>query len=611
MKKISLQLKRQLGVLATFFKVMQVKPYHFIIPICFSFLAVSLGGVGLGLLVPLAKGVAANDYSFINNIPVLGQLVGFVQKPQWDFLTSNRAVFLFLAILIFFATTLKYIFQYLSQTTASYWNGKFSRRIRVFVFKRFLSFGKSYFDCKGQGYVYSVINYSQTVLQLLDFLRSAISSVFDIGVHILILVLISWKLTIFTLFLAPLLHFLLRKIIKEIASLARKTIIEEISLSTSILNILSCIPLIKAYSKEDKMSRVYADSTERLRILKFRSDRLKNAIQPIQGTVTLMALLILVAIVAFILARDKAADLGGFVVFFYVARDLLPKFGIFNATRQTIATLRPPLKEVHQVFYSHDKGAVRQGNREFKGLAHSIELNNLSFSYGGKRLTLKDITTVFKKGEMTAIVGPTGAGKTTLVNLLMRFYNCPLNSIKIDGIDIAEFKIESLRKHISVVSQDDFLFNDTLVNNIIFACDRKPSEEKIIDILRKTQLYDFVSRLPEGLDTRIGDRGIKLSGGEKQRVSVARALLRETEVLILDEATSALDTGTEKLIQQSIEEAIKGRTTIVIAHRLSTIKNANKIIVIEDGMLKEEGPLQKLLAEKGKFYQYWQEQKFF
>lgn len=605
------RLKRRTKILNRFFKVMRVRYYHIFIPIGLSFLSASLGGIGLGLLLPLSRGVVENDYSFAREIPVLGQLINFVQRPQWDFFTTNRAIFLFLAILVVSSVSLKYLFAYLSNLAGAYWNGKFSQRIRTFVFQRFLGFGKSYFDRKGQGYVFSVIDYSEKILKLLDYVKNLVGSFFDISVHFIILLFISWQLTVFTLFLAPLLHILLKKIIKIISILSHKTTQQEISLRRQILNSLSCIPLIKAYSKEDNMGSSFDDATEKLRAVQFQRDKFRFLINPIQGVLVVNSLLILVAVVAFILARDRTADLAKFAVFFYVARDMLPKFGIFNQGREVIAQLKPPLKEVQKVFYSEGKGLVHSGIREFFGLTKEIKLNKLSFSYSPRKSVLKGVSTTFEKGKMSAIVGPSGAGKTTLVSLLMRFYDCSPQSIQIDGIDIREFKIKSLRKHISIVTQDDFLFNDSLRNNIIFACDETPTEERLAEILKKTRLDNFVSSLPKGIDTLIGDRGIKLSGGEKQRVSVARALLRKTEILILDEATSSLDTNTERLIQQAVEKAVQGKTTIVIAHRLSTIKNADKIVVIENGKLQEEGPLDELLTKKGKFYQYWQEQKFY
>ena len=216
-----------------------------------------------------------------------------------------------------------------------------------------------------------------------------------------------------------------------------------------------------------------------------------------------------------------------------------------------------------------------------------------------------------EKGKTVAIVGPTGAGKTTIINLLMRFYDCPSSAIFIDGEDIRSFTLQSLRAHIALVSQEVFLFNDTIKNNMIYGLDREVGNDELIEVAKKARLYDFIARMPQGFDTEVGDRGIKLSGGEKQRLSLARALLKGSEILILDEATSSLDSKTEQLIQQAINEAIKNRTSIVIAHRLSTIKNADKIIVLDNGSVTETGTLDELLERKGQFYELWEAQKFY
>jgi ABC-type multidrug transport system fused ATPase/permease subunit len=181
----------------------------------------------------------------------------------------------------------------------------------------------------------------------------------------------------------------------------------------------------------------------------------------------------------------------------------------------------------------------------------------------------------------------------------------------IDGVDIKEFTLKSLRERMALVSQEVLLFNDTLRNNITFGLDRDVDDEELKEVVKKARLYDFVNQLSEGFETEIGDRGIKLSGGEKQRVAIARAFLKGSEILILDEATSSLDSKTEILIQEAINEAAINRTTIVIAHRLSTIRHADKIAVLEEGRVVEWGSLQELLSREGKFYEYWEAQKFY
>ena len=236
-------------------------------------------------------------------------------------------------------------------------------------------------------------------------------------------------------------------------------------------------------------------------------------------------------------------------------------------------------------------------------------MRNLTFGYSDNRTILDDVSFTLTKGTMTAIVGPTGAGKSTIINLLMRYYECPEGTIFIDDKDIRKLTLNSYLHHTALVSQETLLLHDSLRNNITYGLDNI-SEEDLLDTVKRARLDSFVEALPEGLDTLIGDRGVKLSGGEKQRVSIARALLKGSDILILDEATSSLDSKTEKLIQEAIDEAVKGRTSIVIAHRLSTIKHADNIIVIEEGQCKEQGTLDELLAKKGAFHGLWEQQRF-
>ncbi|MCX5686472.1 MAG: ATP-binding cassette domain-containing protein, partial [Candidatus Omnitrophica bacterium] len=336
-----------------------------------------------------------------------------------------------------------------------------------------------------------------------------------------------------------------------------------------------------------------------------------DLINPIQEIIVTLTLLLMVSAVALLFAKGKPAEISVFVVFFYAARRSLPMFNIFNNIRAGFAQAKPPLKELSKVFDDTDKFFVIEGPETFGGLQKAIEFNHLDFAYVKDKPVLKDLSLCIEKGKITALVGPSGAGKTTIISMIMRFYDCPPNSILVDGSDVRDYTLKSLRKHMALVSQEVLLLNDTLRNNMIFGLDREVLDEELMNISKKARLYDFITSAPDGFNTEIGDRGVKLSGGEKQRVAIARTLLKKSEILILDEATSSLDSNTEKLIQEAIDEAVKDRTAIVIAHRLSTIKNANKIIVIEDGRVVEQGPLNELLASKGKFYGYWEAQKFY
>jgi ABC-type multidrug transport system fused ATPase/permease subunit len=232
---------------------------------------------------------------------------------------------------------------------------------------------------------------------------------------------------------------------------------------------------------------------------------------------------------------------------------------------------------------------------------------SVDFGYDPNHLVLHDITLTIKPGQMTALVGASGAGKTTLADLIPRFYDPTQGQILIDGVDLREFEINSVRQKMAVVSQDTFIFNTSIRNNIAYGMENV-DEAAVWEAAKLANALEFISEMPQGFETCLGDRGVRLSGGQRQRIAIARALLRNPELLILDEATSALDSVSERLIQQSIEKLTVGRTVIAIAHRLSTIVRADKVVVLEQGQIVEQGGYQELLQQRGKLWKYHQMQ---
>jgi ABC-type multidrug transport system fused ATPase/permease subunit len=231
-------------------------------------------------------------------------------------------------------------------------------------------------------------------------------------------------------------------------------------------------------------------------------------------------------------------------------------------------------------------------------LPGSLSLNRVSFSYSNGDVVLDDINLEIPASKVVAQVGPTGVGKSTLISLIPRFYDVISGSIKLDGIDIRNLAVEDLRKNISIVLQDVFLFHGSVKENIKFG-NTKASDDEIIEAATIANAHQFIRSLPDGYDTIIGERGVKLSGGQRQRISIARAILKNTPILILDEATSSVDTETELLIQQALERLMEGRTTVIIAHRLSTVRNADKIVVLEGKEIIEQGTHEELIALDG------------
>jgi subfamily B ATP-binding cassette protein MsbA len=255
----------------------------------------------------------------------------------------------------------------------------------------------------------------------------------------------------------------------------------------------------------------------------------------------------------------------------------------------------------------------RAGARELQPLSRDIVYRDVSFSYGGDTV-LRDIDFAVNKGDMVALVGPSGAGKTTLLNLLPRFYEVTSGAILIDGVDLREVSLASLRAQIGVVTQQTILFNETVRYNVAYGR-LEATEGEIIQALRAAHAYDFVMALPLGLDAVIGEQGIRLSGGERQRLAIARALLKDPPILILDEATSSLDSESEREVQQALDRLIEGRTTLVIAHRLSTVRHARRLMVVDAGRIAETGTHDELLRVDGLYKRLydmqfaWEEEK--
>lgn len=247
-----------------------------------------------------------------------------------------------------------------------------------------------------------------------------------------------------------------------------------------------------------------------------------------------------------------------------------------------------------------EEETLHEGTKICPKLEGNISFKNVSFHYKSSKGILKDISFDVPHGEKIALVGPSGGGKTTICHLIPRFYDVTSGDITIDGVNIKEFTLDSLRKQIGIVQQDVFLFGGTIKDNILYG-NLDASESKLIEAAKKANIYDYICSLPKGFETEIGERGVKLSGGQKQRLSIARIFLKNPSILILDEATSALDNTTELLIQNALDELCKGRTTIVVAHRLSTIRNSDEIMVISEGQIKEKGTHEELIKENGAY----------
>jgi subfamily B ATP-binding cassette protein MsbA len=315
-----------------------------------------------------------------------------------------------------------------------------------------------------------------------------------------------------------------------------------------------------------------------------------------------LAILLVMGSYTFLRQDTDGVRLELLLTFLLIFFRLLPPLANLNKIRVSVATIIPICQEVEQFIRDFQSEQVNDGGKTFPGLKETIGIKDLSFHYeNNPQWVLKDVTLSIPKGSRVGIVGSSGAGKSTVADLLLRFYDPQQGKILIDGIDLKEFDLASWLNTIGVVSQDTFLFNDTVRNNIAFSFPRA-SREEIERAAERAHIHDFIMTLPQGYDTRIGDRGVLLSGGQRQRMSIARAILKNPEILIFDEATSALDTKSEQIVQKALDEVARGRTVISIAHRLSTVADSDIIFVLEEGRIVEQGTHDDLLNSKGLYH---------
>lgn len=599
-------MKQAFHNLKHFFRLMGVRWHYFVVQ-TLSFVVIPfLDGMSLLLLVPLIDGFIRGDFIFIQNLPVFGSIIALF--PGLIAQNANLKLFALIMGSIVLAATLKNLCAYGFALYSEYWHGRFAGQMKQVIFGRYLSFGKMYFDRTSQGTITGMLGFADQIVELLRTSAAILTTFFSIIVYLIILSCISWKLTLFVLVVFPAYYYSVQWVIKLIHTTAQQRTVLSLDLNRELFNILSSIGLIKAYNREEEAQSRFAKMNDDLRSYTYQIAKKEQLIQPLQETLTIIALFLLVIAMVLMAARGEALSVASCLLFLYLSRICVPMFARLNHLRVPLIQARVPLENLMTIFQDNDKYLIPSGTRRFRGLVAKIDFRNLSFGYTTVPI-LRDANFSIERGKRTAIVGPSGAGKTTIINLIMRFYDCPTNSIFVDGVDIREFTLESLKDKIALVSQDIFIFNDTLRNNLQFGQNHPISDQALFSVLRRARLDRFVEALPNGLDTEVGDRGVQLSGGEKQRLAIARALLKDAEILILDEVTSSLDSGTEKALQGAIEALTRDKTVIVVAHRLSTIKHADKIIVLEQGRVVEEGSLLELLARRRTFFRYWQDQK--
>ena len=538
-------------------------------------------------------------------------LHGIINR-EFTFLSqlSFSGAFVVVAALLFCVSLCASGMQYASSICMQRQMQTAEAHLRSRIFQRFLRFGKLYFDRQGFTDLQSVLmQHTRAVTKQLEALHEMSAKGFLLVSYAVFLSFLSWKLTVFSCLLfagVTLLYRAASHTLRQLSSAEGKS---RRQLDAKIFHILSCIPLVQSYAQEQKEEKYFRDVSVQEVEASYAIAKRTQLARQIQDLSSLCGLLLVAGAMAYVFPADGVVAASHYILFLLVMRMMIPCFAAVGEFSLQLARFSHALGRVQDVL-ENDKGKciVPEGPKIFTGLRKGIEFRTVSFAYTKDNPVLSDISFAVEKGKKTAIIGATGSGKTTLIHLLLRFYDCASNSIFVDGEDIRNFTHASLRRHMALVSQDIFLFNDTLRNNIAYGV-QDVTDDHLFAATRKAHLHDFIAKLPDQYDTVIGDRGIQMSGGEKQRTSISRAFLKSADILILDEASSSLDVRTESLVHQAINDVTADKTVIIIAHRLSTIKNADHIVVLDDGRVAEQGSFVELVAHRGLFHEYWQEQR--
>jgi subfamily B ATP-binding cassette protein MsbA len=506
-------------------------------------------------------------------------------------------------LLIFLSFLVKNIILYLRAIIIFYVQVNITIKLRILIYNALLRLPLSFMERKRTGEFISIafndVNSVNSVIQ--NSYGTLVMTPFQVLANIAILFLISWKLTLISFAIIPISGILITKIGQSIRRKSRRVFRQNANVVTVFQEALTSLRIVKAFTNEDKEEGRFKETNRQFFKLTLRSQRLKELTSPLNETLGAFILIFLLwygGNMVFNNVGLGAEDFTRFLVFLFMMFQPLKKFSGLN---NTIQTGLAAAERIFNTLEIQPEVYEKPGAIQVSAFQDSILFENVSFRYDDNGpLVLRDIDLEIKKGQMVALVGPSGAGKSTLSDLIPRFYDATSGKILIDGIDIRDFTIKSLRSQIGMVTQDSILFNDTIRANIGYGVENA-SEDDIIEAAKAANAWEFISEMDKGLDTIIGERGIKLSGGQKQRLSIARAILKNPPILILDEATSSLDTESEKLVQDAIDNLMENRTVLVVAHRLSTITHADKIVVLERAKIICQGNHGELLRTCPKY----------
>ena len=614
----------------TYLRILKyVTPYwkHLIISIVCTVLYAMLNGMSVYLTIPLldtlfqesSKPQTSTQTSTVSNVSHL--LPDWVIKVKDDVVhTFDNFVFsgdkldaLFkICLLVLFTFVLKNVFGYLQAYYLSYVEQGSMKALRDSAYKHLHQLPMSYFKQERVGNLISRLTNDVNVVQtsisaaFLNLIREPLTIIVFIGIALSI----SWQLTLLAFVILPFSMFIIAWIGLKLRKHSSRIQAKMADITSILQETISGVKIVKAFGMENYENKKFIDETNNYFKMMLRIVRIRNASSPITEILSVLVGAIIIYYGGVLVLQYNTLKASEFLGFLFAIFQLMPPIKELSTVNNRIQESSAAGDRIFEILDTNPNIKDKPDAVQVDKFNNTIEFSHLNFQYeDSEELVLDDINFKVNKGEIIALVGPSGGGKSTLVDLIPRFYDPIEGKILIDGIDIKDIKIKNLRSLMGIVTQETFLFNESIKNNIAYGLGDYPIE-KIIEAAKTANAHNFIVDLPDGYETIIGERGLKISGGQRQRISIARAIVKNPEIMIFDEATSALDNESELLVQEAIERMMKNRTTFVIAHRLSTIRNATRILVIDKGKIIQIGTHDDLIQDTDGLYFKFYEMQF-
>lgn len=534
----------------------------------------------LGALVPMLEGLSGPGNTAIPfPLNALSHILSAFPLP--------RQVQI-IALVLLIGTILKGIFTYIASVCSTRLQNAFLKYYRMLCFDRLLAAPIDSIHKTRLGHLQTLVMiHVYNVASVVSILAATVPKLFTAVLLLGTLFLLSWKTTLIALAIFTFGSIPLRKVSRHAERAGKGMVTFDKGVSRVLTDTLSGMKVVRLFNRETYMRARFEEEVDSFNANLRRMSLLKSSVQPMFETFGVLSIS-LVLFVGSVLVLGDGRGLGVLLTFLLVSFRLMAPAQMVNQAVVSVAGISPYFRELVEFVDAHESKEHTTGSKVFSSFRESLVFEHVGFSYGTGPRVIADVSFHVPRGSKVGIVGISGSGKSTLVELLLRFYDPQEGRIAIDGIDLRELNLASWRQHIGVVTQDTFVFHDTVMANIGYALP-SATREMIIAAAKRAYAHDFISVLPQGYDTSIGERGVLLSGGQRQRIAIARAILANPEILVFDEATSALDAESEKIVQDAIEKVAEGKTVITIAHRLSTLMNCDRILVLNQHGGVEEG----------------------